>query len=75
MGSSRAPSRSSRRLPSRLHLRGDSRELQAKGFRVLIVAVGSAEPLRIAGVIALSDPRARIPRRSWPSCMAWAYVP
>jgi H+-transporting ATPase len=31
-------------------------ELQAKGFRVLIVAVGSAEPLRIAGVIALSDP-------------------
>jgi H+-transporting ATPase len=31
-------------------------ELQGKGFRVLVVAVGSAEPLRIAGVIALSDP-------------------
>jgi H+-transporting ATPase len=31
-------------------------ELQAKGFRVLVVAVGPAEPLRIAGVIALSDP-------------------
>jgi H+-transporting ATPase len=31
-------------------------ELQAKGFRVLVLAVGSAEPLRIAGVIALSDP-------------------
>src|SRR5471030_3094215 len=31
-------------------------ELQAKGFRVLVVAVGSAEKLRIAGVIALSDP-------------------
>src|SRR5664280_875874 len=31
-------------------------ELQAKGFRVIVVAVGSAEPLRIAGVIALSDP-------------------
>ena len=31
-------------------------ELQAKGFRVLVIAVGSAEPLRIAGVIALSDP-------------------
>jgi H+-transporting ATPase len=31
-------------------------ELQAKGFRVLVVAVGAAEPLRIAGVIALSDP-------------------
>jgi H+-transporting ATPase len=31
-------------------------KLQAKGFRVLVVAVGSAEPLRIAGVIALSDP-------------------
>jgi H+-transporting ATPase len=31
-------------------------ELQAKGFRVLVVALGLAEPLRIAGVIALSDP-------------------
>src|SRR5450631_2080260 len=31
-------------------------ELQAKGFRVLVVAVGLAEPLRMAGVIALSDP-------------------
>jgi H+-transporting ATPase len=31
-------------------------ELQAKGFRVLVVAVGSTEPLRIAGVLALSDP-------------------
>jgi H+-transporting ATPase len=31
-------------------------ELQVKGFRVLAVAVGPAAPLRIAGVIALSDP-------------------
>jgi H+-transporting ATPase len=31
-------------------------ELQTKGFRVLVVAVGSAEPLRMAGMIALSDP-------------------
>ena len=31
-------------------------ELQGKGYRVLAVAVGSAEPLRMAGVIALSDP-------------------
>jgi H+-transporting ATPase len=31
-------------------------ELQAKGFRVLVVAFGAAEPLAIAGVIALSDP-------------------
>jgi H+-transporting ATPase len=31
-------------------------ELQAKGFRVLAVALGSAEPLRLVGVIALSDP-------------------
>ena len=31
-------------------------ELQAKGFRVLAVAVGSAERLRLAGAIALSDP-------------------
>jgi H+-transporting ATPase len=31
-------------------------QLQAKGFRVLVVAVGAAPPLRIAGVIALSDP-------------------
>ncbi len=30
--------------------------LQAKGFRVLVVAVGAAAPLRIAGMIALSDP-------------------
>jgi H+-transporting ATPase len=30
--------------------------LQAKGFRVLAVAVGSTNPLRIAGLIALSDP-------------------
>jgi H+-transporting ATPase len=31
-------------------------ELQTKGFRVLVVAVGSEAPLRMAGVIALSDP-------------------
>ncbi len=31
-------------------------ELQAKGFRVLAVAVGPAAPLKFAGVIALSDP-------------------
>ena len=31
-------------------------ELQVKGYRVLVVAVGVAEPLRVAGVIALSDP-------------------
>ena len=31
-------------------------DLQAKGFRVLAVAMGTAAPLRIAGVIALSDP-------------------
>lgn len=31
-------------------------ELQGKGFRVLAVAVGTAQPLRLAGVIALSDP-------------------
>jgi len=31
-------------------------KLQAKGFRVLVVAVGTAEKPRMAGVIALSDP-------------------
>ena len=31
-------------------------ELQAKGFRVLAVAMGAAMPLRLAGFIALSDP-------------------
>jgi H+-transporting ATPase len=31
-------------------------ELQAKGYRVLGVAVGAAEPLQLVGVIALSDP-------------------
>jgi H+-transporting ATPase len=41
-------------------------ELQAKGFRALVVAVGSAEPLRIGGVIALSDP----PREDSPALVA-----
>lgn len=31
-------------------------ELQAKGFRVLAIASGPAEKLRMAGLIALSDP-------------------
>ena len=31
-------------------------ELEAKGFRVLAVAVGSADAMRLAGFIALSDP-------------------
>lgn len=31
-------------------------ELQVKGYRVLVVAAGPTEPLRLAGVIALSDP-------------------
>jgi H+-transporting ATPase len=31
-------------------------ELQAKGLRVLVVAVGYPEPLQIVGVVALSDP-------------------
>jgi len=30
--------------------------LQAKGYRVLVVACGAATPLRIAGAIAMSDP-------------------
>ena len=41
-------------------------ELQGKGFRVLVVAVGAAELLRIAGVIALSDP----PREDSPALIA-----
>jgi len=31
-------------------------ELQAKGYRVLGLAIGAAEPLRLAGIIAFSDP-------------------
>jgi len=31
-------------------------ELQTKGYRVLVVAFGPAEPLQIVGVIAMSDP-------------------
>ncbi len=31
-------------------------ELQVKGFRVVVVAAGAAEPLHLAGAIALSDP-------------------
>jgi H+-transporting ATPase len=33
-----------------------ARELQGKGFRVLAVAVGTPTPMRLAGIIALSDP-------------------
>ena len=33
-----------------------ARELEDKGFRVLAVAVGTEAPLRLAGIIALSDP-------------------
>ena len=33
-----------------------SKELEAKGFRVLAVAAGPANPLKLAGLIALSDP-------------------
>ncbi len=35
---------------------GTADELQAKGFRVLAVAVGTETTLRLAGLIALSDP-------------------
>jgi H+-transporting ATPase len=35
---------------------GTADELQAKGFRVLAVAIGSGTTLRLAGIIALSDP-------------------
>jgi H+-transporting ATPase len=35
---------------------GSADELQAKGFRVLAVAVGTGTTLRLAGIIALSDP-------------------
>ena len=31
-------------------------ELETKGFRVLAVAVGTPTPMRLAGIIALSDP-------------------
>jgi H+-transporting ATPase len=33
-----------------------ARELEEKGFRVLAVAVGTPTPMRLAGMIALSDP-------------------
>jgi H+-transporting ATPase len=56
-GSSKVPLRLSWRLPSRLQAATALvDELQAKGFRVLAVAVGPAASLKIAGVIALSDP-------------------
>jgi H+-transporting ATPase len=35
---------------------GIADELEAKGYRVLAVAVGTTTPLRLAGMIALSDP-------------------
>jgi H+-transporting ATPase len=41
-------------------------ELELQGFRVLAVAVGSSEPLQLAGLLALSDP----PRPDSGPCIA-----
>jgi H+-transporting ATPase len=42
--------------PSTPELSAAASELETKGFRVLAVATGSAAALRVAGLIALSDP-------------------
>jgi H+-transporting ATPase len=51
-----------------------AKELEGKGFRVLAVAVGPASALKLAGLIALSDP-ARIRPSSLGNCTAWAFAP
>ncbi len=42
--------------PALPELSAAAKELEAKGFRLLAVATGTAEAMRIAGLIALSDP-------------------
>jgi cation transport ATPase len=49
-------------------------ELKVKSFRVLVLAVGSAEPLRIAGVIALSADSAALVGQLHDLCMRTAMV-
>jgi H+-transporting ATPase len=48
-------------------------ELEDKGFRVMAVAIGYATPMKLAGLIALSDP----PRADSASanCTVWACAP
>ncbi len=42
--------------PSLPELSGTAKELEAQGFRLLAVATGTAAAMRLAGLIALSDP-------------------
>ena len=46
--------------PTAIHL---AKELEDKGFRVMAVAAGSATPMKLAGLIALSDPPRKTRRR------------
>ena len=53
-----------------------AKELEDKGFRVLAVAAGPATGMKLAGLVALSDP----PRKDFDgarsaNCMAWASAP
>ena len=51
-------------------------ELEAKGFRVLAVAVGPPAALKLAGLVALSDPpRADSAALDHASCTRWACAP
>ena len=50
-------------------------ELETQGFRVLAVAVGPPAALRLAGIIALSDPPRRTRQRSSRNCTRWACAP
>jgi cation transport ATPase len=49
-------------------------ELEEKGFRVLAVAVGTTT-MRLAGIIALSDPPRPMRPSSSRSCARWACAP
>ena len=49
--------------------------LAAQGYRVLAVAAGPEAAMRLAGLIALSDPPRPIRRLWWPNCARLACVP
>ena len=53
-----------------------AKELEDQGFRVLAVAAGTPTAMKLAGLIALSDPpRGRNRHRSSANCTAWASAP
>ena len=61
--------------PGCLAATGMAAELEEQGFRVLGVAGGRPDEIKLAGLIALSDPPARTRRHSSLSCTSFMCVP